>query len=117
MSSTLGIKLKAWETIRLLLACQHAYARLYKISTIRSEFQNRLSASQDEKEKMKAKINGIEADISAINRKIKTADEELANLKAQKSKLRKEGTRAKSNEKYEVLNQKIKENDKKIDDL
>ena len=99
--------MKAWETIRLLLACQHAYERLTKISSTREEQKRRFAVSQDTMQKMNIKIQLLDADISSIGEDEKVKEAKIADLQTQKSNLKEELAKARSNTRYQEISQKI----------
>lgn len=109
--------MKAWETIRLLLACQHAYERLAKISSMWEERQRHLDVSKSEMGSVNDKIQRLNAEIVSIDRNEKAKEKEIADHQAQKRKLTAELGRARRNTRYREINQKIDRINQKIDTL
>ena len=114
---SLGSEMKAWETIRLLLACQHAYERLAKVSSMREEQQRRLDASKSEMRSMNYKIQRLVAELNSSNEDIKDKELEIKELEGRKRKLKAESVRASNNKLYQEIIQEIERCKEKIDKL
>lgn len=109
--------MKAWETIRLLLACQHACERLTKISSKREELQRRLNALKSKMENMDDKVQRLVAELDSNNEDQKAKEKEIKDLEARKRRLEAESIKASSNKLCQEIMQEIERCKEKIDTL
>jgi len=109
--------MKAWETIRLLLACQDSRARLRHISAKQSELHRRLDDLHQTQTRITELIRNLDSEYASLCEDEAAKFAEIASLEIRKHKLQAELGEAKSNTLYREISQEIERNKQRIREL
>ncbi|MBU2226878.1 MAG: hypothetical protein KJ936_04305, partial [Proteobacteria bacterium] len=112
-----GAKIHAWESIRLLLACQQANERIVQICVKRTEHKQRREDSHRAVGKASEVIRRLGEEFDVIRREEQAKDSETAGFRSRLEQLEHELVLTSSNRRYREISQEIERCRQKVEQL